>query len=65
MWFVLSFVWSGYIVCCGTGKTLAAGVQERGAGRYLGLRGGECQDISDNYIIRNFVVCTSEQILLR
>jgi len=29
-----------------------------------GLRGGKEQETSDNYIKRNFIICTSEQILL-
>ena len=30
----------------------------------FGCEGGEQQEISDNYIIRSFVVCICEQILL-
>jgi len=41
MWFVLSLVRTGNIICRVTGKTLAVGVRERGAGGYLGLRRGE------------------------
>jgi len=31
MWFVLSFIRAGNIVCCVTGKTWAEGVLEQGA----------------------------------
>jgi len=56
-----------YVVLFGNTYSLwAEGVGEQGGERErgLGLRGGKEQDNSDNYIKRNFIICTSEQILL-
>jgi hypothetical protein len=65
MWFVLSLRGRGTSSVELQGKYWLRVFEDRGRGvGYFGVRRGEEQEFSDNYIIRSFMLCTFEQIML-